>query len=231
MSGEKDLVESNQVQSNMYVYSNESLVRNNVLRDTYGMFTIGGNNNIISGNTLDHLGFGTKLEGSGNKFLLNNITRCGIAISPGIGNTIYANYFSKNAWILDNVFPHTPVNDESVFFHNNFVDNINYKVQGGSPNATDCLLDDGRQGNYWSDYQGTDSNGDGIGDTPYVFDENHMDHYPLIAPFNLSSTPESTSQLVGSPQGGAARAPKQFLHRCKPCRRVYNRQASRKLLL
>jgi hypothetical protein len=40
-------------------------------------------------------------------------------------------------------------------------------------------------GNYWSDYNGTDANGDGIGDTPYVFGYNnsYTDNYPLMKPF------------------------------------------------
>jgi hypothetical protein len=37
-------------------------------------------------------------------------------------------------------------------------------------------------GNYWSDYNGTDSDGDGMGDTPYIIDENNQDSYPLMAP-------------------------------------------------
>jgi hypothetical protein len=38
-------------------------------------------------------------------------------------------------------------------------------------------------GNYWSDYDGGDSDGDGIGDTPYYIDEGNVDHYPLMGLF------------------------------------------------
>jgi hypothetical protein len=51
--------------------------------------------------------------------------------------------------------------------------------------------------NYWSDYNGTDSNGDGIGDTPYISQinglENVQDDYPLIAPLDIEVIPEFPS--------------------------------------
>jgi len=48
-------------------------------------------------------------------------------------------------------------------------------------------------GNYWSDYTGVDyysgpyrneTGSDGIGDSLYIVDENNIDHYPLMGPFN-----------------------------------------------
>jgi len=51
-------------------------------------------------------------------------------------------------------------------------------------------------GNYWSKYKGVDlysgeyqneMGSDGIGDTPYVIDENNVDKYPLISPYPLKA--------------------------------------------
>lgn len=54
--------------------------------------------------------------------------------------------------------------------------------------------------NYWSDYNGTDNNGDGIGDIPhisqYILDEIVQDNYPLVAPLDIEVIPEFPSWII-----------------------------------
>ena len=85
--------------------------------------------------------------------------------------------------------------------HNNFILNNGGDTQG-------CDNYDGwnywynpsqNQGNYWSDYNGTDNNGDGIGDTPYTIDgmSNLQDLYPLI---RTTPLPNQTNHVPTSPK-------------------------------
>jgi len=66
-------------------------------------------------------------------------------------------------------------------FHNNFINNTVHAIIMEASYGN--VWDNGCEGNYWSDYNGTDSNGDGIGDTPYVIDSNNQDNYPLMNRF------------------------------------------------
>jgi hypothetical protein len=60
--------------------------------------------------------------------------------------------------------------------------------------ASPTFWDNGSIGNYWSDYNGTDADGDGIGDTPYILNDLNQDNHPLMTPFEGSViTPPSPS--------------------------------------
>jgi nitrous oxidase accessory protein NosD len=53
--------------------------------------------------------------------------------------------------------------------------------------------------NYWSDYNATDNDGDSIGDTPYIINEDNQDNSPLMEPVELEVIPEFPSSVVLPP--------------------------------
>jgi len=108
----------------------------------------------------------------------------GVLLS-GDSNTIVGNYIADNdeGIFLGINSPGTvPLN--IVLSRNSIVDN---KVQFSGCtceeyNLTEAIhtWDNGEEGNFWSDYNGTDQNGDGLGDTPYIIDVKNQDRYPLM---------------------------------------------------
>jgi len=80
-------------------------------------------------------------------------------------NSIYLNNFIDNR---DNVCSYDSANIW------NSTEEITYTYNGKT--YTSYL------GNYWSDYTGSDADGDGIGDTPYIIDGD-KDNYPLMERF------------------------------------------------
>jgi len=90
----------------------------------------------------------------------------GLSIYPGFNNTIH---------------------------HNNFIGNGESTSQGYNDGSGN-VWDNGTHGNYWSDYNGTDSNGDGIGETPYALDNSGNDSYPLTN-YTANSSPQKVPEF------------------------------------
>jgi nitrous oxidase accessory protein NosD len=186
VSGQYNIVSSNNFNGGVTVDGSFFLVDGNKAANG-GTFSVGGENNIVSNNIIDHMETGLAVGGSNNTVFLNTITHCGMGLSPRAGNVFYANYVANNAWaIYTGDTQLNPDGNASVLFNNNFVNNA-YQVDTISINAfKNDSFDNGKVGNYWSDYRGKDVDGDGIGDTPYVIDANRSDRYPLMKPFDTS---------------------------------------------
>jgi nitrous oxidase accessory protein len=122
----------------------------------HGLNLVGGNGNKVFGNTMRNNTYGICPSGSTNTQIYENTLQeneYGIACYGSSNNFVYHNYFIDNSGQVSN-------------FH------------GTETNS----WDNGSEGNYWSDYNGTDADEDGIGDVPYVIDGNNQDNYPLMSP-------------------------------------------------
>jgi len=105
---------------------------------------------------------------------------CGILLVASYYNSIVRNTIVNNDQGI-RVWGDTGSNDgdrssNNTFSHNNCINN-SIQVY---PFAGINIWDNGCEGNYWSNYAGTDANGDGIGDTAHIIDANNTDGYPLM---------------------------------------------------
>jgi nitrous oxidase accessory protein len=151
---------------------------------------------VISDNNVINNEEGVYLESSSSLIVGNNVTsntRASIHFIGGSNNTVSGNYVANNG--VGVTFSGSTASD-NIFYSNSFIDN-DPNVQITSTNYTEAW-DNGTVGNYWSDYDGTDSDGDGIGDTPYIIDENNQDNYPIMEPTIIPEFPSWTPLLITS---------------------------------
>jgi len=174
-------------------YCNSTIISHNVVKNTwYGIGLWASNDNIVYNNSVEQTGKGPHPEETfepsaillydnsknnwimGNELFNNNWN--GIAIAEDcsenfIVNNVVASNYHYGVWIGYN-------STGNVFQHNVFDNKGQVYIENGNN-----IWDDGKEGNYWSNYNGTDVNGDGIGDTPYKIDEGNVDGYPLMNPW------------------------------------------------
>ena len=191
--GSHNNVSANLVESIKYSGITLAIATSNFIQKN--KFTSGGSgidvsqsshNNTISENNMEaNTDIGIRISESDNNTLFgNNITNCGIGAGINKANN---NNFS----------------------YNNFVDNAEqfsadewYALTfgyGGSKNTYDR--------NFWSDYQSKypdakEVDASGIGNTPYVINENNTDYHPLMRQGDISAsvptpTPTTTGFTVG----------------------------------
>lgn len=135
--------------------------------------------NTISDNTILNNERGLSIGSDRNKVVGNTISKNGdgVAIEYGsatvVGNTISDNYRGIYLYRAGS----------NTFYHNNIINNKEQLRERYEKPPSGNIWDNGAEGNYWSDYNGTDVNGDGIGDTNTP--HQGVDNYPLMTPWSV----------------------------------------------
>ena len=160
-----------------------------------GIYLGASNNNVANDNTITNNAYGMWLERSStNNAIRDNIVTwnwMGISLAKTSDrNSVYENTITKNDEgihlfsnfnsiyennIADNWAGIFSLESEgNIIYRNNFINNTIQVDMGASVG----VWDNGAEGNYWSDYDGQDLDGDGVGDTLLPFQG--LDQYPLV---------------------------------------------------
>jgi parallel beta-helix repeat protein len=184
---------------------NQTLFRNSITNNHDGGVWLApsSNDDISENNIANNTGDGIALYGyyshdalkgstSGNNIANNNIKNNkadGIKLISSTNNTISRNNIIENQLAIEANY-----SSHNMIYANNFVINSQQVLCNSSLNSWDNGYPSG--GNYWSDYNGTDANHDGIGDTPHLIDVDNTDNYPLMGMFYEFNVTYFTPPLV-----------------------------------
>lgn len=209
-SGSYTNITDNQLTGTSYTYSTiegpNNIFYENSMANSYDL-RVSSDGNLIAKNTVTGI---TISEGSGNVVCANRITD-GLGLDVyGHNNECYANHVENNN-IGVTVSGREAAYSGNTIYHNNFINNRQQVKKWGANSVN--VWDTGSEGNYWSDYNGSDLNMDGIGDTPYVIKgqvlneslggieevDSGQDNYPLMTPFDISSVDVELPQWEYTP--------------------------------
>jgi len=170
----------------LFTSSNNSISRNYLAKNGIGVELISSSNynSIFRNNVTQNINNGIVLSDSSNynSVSINSITNNAVGIYIDYSSNS-SNFYANN--ITDNEIAGIDLGEagDNKFFHNNFSGNaIHVEILvPGYVNVWDDGYPSG--GNYWSNYTGTDEDGDGIGDVPHIIDLGNQDRYPLMNPY------------------------------------------------
>ncbi|HRF94897.1 MAG TPA: NosD domain-containing protein, partial [Aggregatilineales bacterium] len=186
-----------------FMYSdNATIQRNTISNNSVGIYMMYSENIIANDNSIlwnrGASGYGIAFKDSNyiqveNNALIGNQSGVYIDNSPMLPDIITlfkGNFFAYN----DIGISALPSVARNAFQGNAFIDNIQQASTLGRGDMLKNIWQVDGIGNYWSDYVGYDSDGDGIGDVSYRVEklfENLTDEYPMLRLFTYSPASQS----------------------------------------
>lgn len=210
--------------------TNSSIIENHISNNYYGIQLEECTDINITGNSIENNEKkGVYLRWSKNNNINNNaITKSGVGIQidritrnsdeTNSNNQIVGNSITENMCGIR----FAEIESIDMFYHNSLINNtkqVDFRYQGTSDTSALLNLDNGVEGNYWSDYAGSDTNHDGIGDTEYPVESlmtsvmmlengtfapippiyiNITDRYPLSGMFSSFTQSGQTFNLISN---------------------------------
>jgi parallel beta-helix repeat protein len=173
--------------------SNTVLFGNDVIDNGQGIYLYSSTNNVISANRLNNEWNGIQFTSSSNNTITANTLTGNLRgvhfMWSSNNNEVFENIIAGNS--LFGFYMDTSSNNR--IFHNE-MNNVNQVYSVNSTNTWDDGYPSG--GNHWSNYNGVDSDGDGVGDTAYIVDSTNHDRYPLMRPFSPTSDVQTEAFLT-----------------------------------
>ncbi len=203
LTGSSSEISDNSV-SYFFIYGSNNIIE----RNTCNGISLGNEanisiNNLILENTIinNNYGYsGVSLSWSNDNFLCKNkfsgIFGYGIELWNSINNTITTNDVvdSQVATITEGNSSNNKIYLNNFIKENNWRDYIydeytdpNIRYAYPSLTISTNIWDFDKKGNYWGNYNGSDINNDGIGDTPYVINTHNQDNFPLMAQISIDN--------------------------------------------
>src|SRR5213592_2203355 len=181
------------------------------LRNRFGFYIHAAQKITVKDSDVEFNIYGLHLQNSDDCILVNNLLARQTYNSPG-GYGLYLYASSRNR-VTDNTID-SNINwgiwfsdaKENVIFHNNVVGN-NPPVSDNTEGSNVWYDKQSKEGNWWADYKGKDSDNDGIGDSPYPIlgPGGMVDPYPFVAKDGWKTKRRST---IDHYEPAAARPPR-----------------------
>jgi len=185
--------------------NNGAVSDNTVTYNEVGIFFDYTNSTLLNRNIIADNTYGIDMENCMNTTIIENM------IASSNFNGIFTYHFDNSTIFRNRVYNnaigiHLESSNNNTIYQNNLLNNTNPAHVEGSK---DNVWNKGWEGNFWSNYNGTDSysgpyqnetGSDGIGDIAYIIDQFNQDNYPLMksysGPHDIGITNVTTSKTI-----------------------------------